>query len=268
MHGFSTVDGFLNVKEGVDEMIKYLANEPSVGLFFVQQHAQTSMPYVLNVKDKVVEEIHEVTLQTEDIEDSICAVRSMTEYGLPIANEMIKDINKSLHIMSTSKPKRGLIQNPSWGFQAGRTSSSTQDTFNYDISSGQQSGGSSRGYLSAVFNSAKQKAAGFRWGQPGAVPKDPQSEQLVPSSTRPPRSAVNIGALSRLPEAEGEELPLSSHLSDHQLDEADTVGESLYGHDVSSMMEIYDKFKSEREAKLEEWLQQHEDRHRFSGSGD
>ena len=38
------------MKEGVDDMIKFLANEPSVGLFFVQQHAQTSMPYLLNLK--------------------------------------------------------------------------------------------------------------------------------------------------------------------------------------------------------------------------
>lgn len=38
------------VKEGVDDMIKYLANEPSVGLYFVQQHAQASMPYLLDVK--------------------------------------------------------------------------------------------------------------------------------------------------------------------------------------------------------------------------
>ncbi|XP_008810366.2 uncharacterized protein LOC103721802 [Phoenix dactylifera] len=266
MHGFSTVDGFLSVKEGVDEMIKYLANEPSVGLFFVQQHAQTSMPYLLNVKDKVVEEIHEVTLQTEDIEDSIYVVRSMTEYGLPIADEMIKDINKSLHIMSTSQPKRGLIQNPIWGFQAGRASSSTRYPFNSNISSGRQSGGSSRNYLSAVFSSAKQKAVGFRWGQPGTVPKGPQSEQPV-SSSIPPLSAVNIGALSSLPDVEGEELPLSSHLSDDLLDEADAVGESLYSHDMSSMKEIYDKFKSEREVKLEEWLQEPEDCHRFSGSG-
>lgn len=38
------------VKEGVDEMIKLLANEPSVGLFFVEQHARTSMPYLLGLK--------------------------------------------------------------------------------------------------------------------------------------------------------------------------------------------------------------------------
>lgn len=99
------------------------------------------------------------------------------------------------------------------------------------------------------------------------MPKGPQSEQLV-SSSAPPLSTVNIGLLSGLPDAEGEELPLSSHLSDDQLDEADTVGESLCGDDMSSMMEIYDKFKSEREAKLEEWLQGPEDCHRSSGSGD
>ncbi|RWW09458.1 hypothetical protein GW17_00027054 [Ensete ventricosum] len=34
------------LKEGVAEMIKFLANEPSVGLFFVEQHAQTSMLYL------------------------------------------------------------------------------------------------------------------------------------------------------------------------------------------------------------------------------
>jgi hypothetical protein len=38
------------VKEGVDEMIKHVANEPSVGLYFVQQHANASMPILLDVK--------------------------------------------------------------------------------------------------------------------------------------------------------------------------------------------------------------------------
>jgi BLOC-1-related complex sub-unit 8 len=31
-------------------MMKYLANEPSVGLYFVQQHVQASMPNLLSVK--------------------------------------------------------------------------------------------------------------------------------------------------------------------------------------------------------------------------
>lgn len=63
---------------------------------------------------KVAEKIHEVTLHTEDIEDSICAVRSMAEFGLPIADDMIKDINKSLKIMSKTQPKRGFVFYLSW----------------------------------------------------------------------------------------------------------------------------------------------------------
>ncbi|KAI0529319.1 hypothetical protein KFK09_001866 [Dendrobium nobile] len=108
MLGLSTADGFMSVKGGVDDMIKYLANEPSTGLYFVQQHAQASMPYLLDVKDKVMEKIHEVTLQTEDVEDSIDVVQSMTEIGYPLVEEMIKDIKTSLLIISKCQPKRGL----------------------------------------------------------------------------------------------------------------------------------------------------------------
>lgn len=40
------------MNEGVADMIKYLANEPSVGLFFVQQHTQNAVPNLLHVKVK------------------------------------------------------------------------------------------------------------------------------------------------------------------------------------------------------------------------
>lgn len=43
------------------------------------------------------------------MEDSICAVRSMADFGLPLADDMIKDINRSLQIMSKTQPKRGYI---------------------------------------------------------------------------------------------------------------------------------------------------------------
>lgn len=236
----------MNVKEGVDEMITYLANEPSVGLFFVQQHAQASMPYLLSVKDKVVEKVHDVTLHTEDTEDSIDVVRSMTQCGLPIADDMIKDINRSLLVMSTSQPKKGLIPKPSWGFQSGSSSSNMPAAFDYNAGVTRQNGGSSRGYLSAVFSSAKQKASGLRWSQP-----DP----LV-SVTQPP-SAIEANPLSTVPDAEADELPLSSQLVDVQPDEADAAAaESSHCHDMSSMLESYVKFKSDRETKLEAWLQE------------
>ncbi|CAL5439235.1 unnamed protein product [Camellia sinensis] len=123
MHEFSTVDGFVEVTESLAEMIKYVANEPLVGLFYVQQHTQNAVPNLINLKNNVMEKSRELTLHTEDLEDSITMVRSMKDCGFPIADEMIGDIKKSLAIISTKQPKRGLIHNPSSGFQMGRTSS-------------------------------------------------------------------------------------------------------------------------------------------------
>ncbi|CAL9757250.1 unnamed protein product [Musa acuminata subsp. burmannicoides] len=247
-HGSSTFDGFfLDVKEGVDDMIKFLANEPSVGLFFVQQHAQTSMPYLLNLKDKVGEKIHEVTLHTEDIEDSICSVRSMAEYGIPIADEMIKDINRSLHIVSASQPKRGVIRNPSWGGQ--------EDTSGRSIMTAPREGSSRSSYLSAVFKSTKWKAGGLRWSQTNSMMEDPKSGNPL-SSVTPPQAVGSVTPATT--DTDGDELPLSSQ----RLDD-----ESLYVPDTSTVLDDYDKFKSEREAKFEEWLQEAENHVSCSESG-
>ncbi|WOK95363.1 hypothetical protein Cni_G04070 [Canna indica] len=245
-HGSSTIDAFfLNVKEGVDEMIKFLANEPSVGLFFVQQHAQTSMPYLLDVNDKFGTKIHEVTLHTEDIEDSICSVRSMREYGIPIAEEMIKDINKSILIMSTSQPKRGLICNPSLGC------SDKQSSLQESSTSSSGSVGSNRSYLSSVFNSAKLKAAGLRWSQSDVMAKGLKSDHLSSATPLPvigyPTPTVTDTGTDGLP------LP-TRPLDDNQLEKTVIPVESLYTHDLSSVLQDYDKFKAEREAKYKEWL--------------
>lgn len=229
MLGFSTVDGFMNVKEDVDEMIKYIANEPSVGLYFVQQHVHSTMPYLLNVKNKVVEKVHEVTLHTEDIEDSIYVVRSMTECGLPIADEMTKDINKSLRIMSASQPKRGLI---------------TPVSSNRSTIGDQQDRASSGGYLSAVLSSAKQRAASLRW---------PKGEYVMSSATIRMPSVANGGSASTPAEKEPDELPVSNSLV---VDDDSDLATDLETHDVTSLLESYDMFKFERETKLEEWLRE------------
>ncbi|GAV58938.1 NEP domain-containing protein, partial [Cephalotus follicularis] len=119
MHGFSTVDGFVEISEGMAEMIKYVANEPSVDVFYVQQHTQNAVHNVISLRNNVAEESRETASHTEDLDDSIAMVRSMKECGLPIADEMIRDIKKSLVVMTTKQPRRGLI-NPSsvhssWG---------------------------------------------------------------------------------------------------------------------------------------------------------
>ncbi|CAL5008459.1 unnamed protein product [Urochloa decumbens] len=151
----SPADGFLCVKDGVDGMIKYVANEPSVGLYFVQQHARASMPILLDVKGKLVEKTNEVTLHTEDMEDSICAVR--------------------------------LIQNPIWGFQSGKSSGTLDEL-------GATNGNSSRNYLSSMFNTAKQKASSLRWAQPDFTTKDDSSENSASSAAPETSQAGGQGA--------------------------------------------------------------------------
>ncbi|KAM7526867.1 hypothetical protein LguiA_016769 [Lonicera macranthoides] len=100
MHGFSTINCFMEIIEKIAEMIKYVANEPSVGLFYVQQHTQNAVPNLINLKNNVEENFRGMTLHTEDLEDSISMVRSMKESGIPIADEMGKDIRKSLAIIA------------------------------------------------------------------------------------------------------------------------------------------------------------------------
>nr|ACF22780.1 hypothetical protein-3 [Brachypodium distachyon] len=259
-------------------MIKHVANEPSVGLYFVQQHAHASMPILLDVKEirlskigfwcmldysqfilgygigpfcflhqgKVAEKTREVTLHTEDIEDSICAVRSMAEFGLPIADDMIKDINRSLMMMSKTQPKRGLIQNPTWGFQSGKTSEAWEDV-------GATNGGSSRNYLSSMFNTAKQKASILRWPQPDFSANDDVSEKSG-SSAAPGSSKAGRHGASTPSDAERDDLPVSSRLLGNN--NAGTTNPSLSASDISHMAESYNKFKEEQELKLQEWLRE------------
>lgn len=59
------------------------------------------------LQGKVVSKSYETMLYTEDLEDSITMVRSMKQCGLSIADDMVKEINKSLIVMSTSHPRRG-----------------------------------------------------------------------------------------------------------------------------------------------------------------
>lgn len=242
-------------------MIKYLANEPSVGLYFVQQHAQASMPYLLDVKDKITEKIHEVSLHTEDVEDSIDVVRSMTEIGYPVAEEMIKDIKTSLLIISKCQPKKGLIQTPTWFHQTDSSNSNAPSVVGSGIKSGHQDDAGSRGYLSAVLNSAKLRTTGFRrplLNQPSKV------DQMV----QPPSQSPLESATSARSSAEAEELPVSSSLEVDEKPLNPLASHGSYGFEELYPLEDYSKFKYEKEAKFEAWLQESEGQGKSLEPGD
>lgn len=173
------------------------------------------------------------------------SINRSVPFGPPLADDMIKDINRSLQIMSKTQPKRGLIQNPSWGFQS-RKSSGTWDKL------GSTNGSSSRNYLSSMFNTAKQKASGLRWPQPDFATKDDTSENSASSSALESPQAGGQGAST--PDTEKDQLPISSRLS-----EGTAANRSLPATGVSETVEAYNKFKEEQELKLREWLRDSEE---------
>ncbi|XP_027367383.1 uncharacterized protein LOC113873455 isoform X2 [Abrus precatorius] len=240
MDEFSTVDGFVEISDCMAEMIKYVANEPSVGLFFIQHHAQNAVPNVVTAKKNVVEKSHETTLHMENLEDSIAMVRSMKECGFPIANNMIGEIKKSLVTMTAKQPKRGLIN-----------SASNSQTKRPSFWGNAQDGNEKRSnYFSNVLKSAKQKARSFKWPQPdteesvGCMDEKPQTNPTLPLSV--------MSAIS-LPATEIDELPLSSQVEDESQPEQTNVSDMSVK--LLSVSERYDDFKANKEAKLEEWLE-------------
>ncbi|KAJ6909295.1 hypothetical protein NC652_020324 [Populus alba x Populus x berolinensis] len=254
MHGFSIVDGFAEITESLAEMINYVANEPSVGLFYVQQHTRNAVPNVIRLKNNVVEKSRETNLHTEDLEDSITVVKSMKECGFPVADEMIRDIRTSLAILSAKQPRRGLINSPASGFQMGRTSSWGPGTWGRNGDDAKKDGKRTSNYFSTVFKSAKERASNFKW-----PPRDSKESTTIqvekPLSYPNPSQLVGISS-SSLPAAELDELPWSSLTADEQeLDkEKDQDGVNSPPYNILLVTENHNDFQADKEAKLEEWL--------------
>ncbi|GAU31278.1 hypothetical protein TSUD_39580 [Trifolium subterraneum] len=245
MREFSTVDGFVEISECMADMIKYVANEPSVGLYFIQQHAQNAVPNVIKADKNIVEKVHETTLHTEDLEDSITAVRSMKECGFSIVDEMIGDINKSLEIMKT---KRGLIHSSTSTpkSQSERTSFWGNNAFN-----AQESGDKKSSYFSNVLKSAKQKVTNLKWQQPDGKGSIDSKEQKLQYPNFPLSNTAD--GITSLQVTEPEELPVSSQVEDESQHEQ--TDDSDISIKLLSLSERFDDFKAIKEAKLEEWLE-------------
>ncbi|KAF3795693.1 hypothetical protein EJ110_NYTH04344 [Nymphaea thermarum] len=330
MHDFSTVDGFMDVNDCVVEMIQRVANEPSVGLFYVQQHTQNAVPNLIRTKasqyssfssfgfflwrnlmmrvqvsfrnvnntigqvnyvivcinsclqNRVMEKSNEVALHTANLDDSITMVRSMKDFGVPIADQMTKDIQKSLIMLSSMKLQkrpfrltsegdgssswRGLrmARSGSWGGSTfGSSSGSTQvketgDLYHqYEPSTSEpsqmtESKGSNK--LSAMLNSAKQKASVLRWLQRDASGPHSLNNKFSGSSRETPPLIDDIRADD--PHLSGQ-ISHQSEMVEHY--EPSTTGDpsvESYINEPSELMESFEKFKSDREAKLEEWLKE------------
>ncbi|GAU34326.1 hypothetical protein TSUD_20330 [Trifolium subterraneum] len=241
MRGFSAVDGFVEISECLAEMIKYVANEPSVGLFFIQQHTQNAVPNVIKLKKNVIEKSHETSLHTQDLDDSVAMVKSMKECGFPIVDEMIGDIKKTLATITSKTPKGVLLRRQSTSnFQTERTS------FWRNSSVGPQEGSEKRrNYFSSVFMFSKVKESSLKWSQ---LDSTGSMDPNVPLSVT---YASSNCASSQGTEVDERTLP--SQIEDEsQPEQSDT---SDIENKLLLVTEKYDDFKASKQAKLEEWLE-------------
>lgn len=252
MHDFSTVDGFVEINKNLADMIKFVANEPSVGLFYVQQHTQNAAPNLLNLKNNVAEKSHETVLHTEDLDDSMTMLRSMKECGFPVADEMIRDIKKSLSIISTKQPKRGSMYNSSTGF-LGRTGSWSPASWGRNAVFSQQDGDKSPSFLSSALKSMKQRANSFNRPQTGSEEASQSKNEKLPLDFSPALASTSGSPSITVAESETEDLPLPNEVG-RELQEESHLSKSLSHQQFLALYEHYDEFKADREAKLEEWL--------------
>ncbi|KAK1382502.1 BLOC-1-related complex subunit like [Heracleum sosnowskyi] len=248
MDGFSPVDGFVEIAECLAEMMKYLANEPSVGLFYMQQHTQNTVPNLVNLKNNVRGKSHELSLQTEDSDESVTMVRSIKECGFPIIDEMVNDITKSLAILSTKEPRKGLINYSSPRFQLGRTSSWASRPWMRKADTPPQYSKSTNSYFMTMFKSSQEKAGNLNLLQ---FDSSETTVEKLPSYLNPALSDADATTSST--EIEVEELPVSCQIAEEVQDESQT-NTNLTNGQLSSKSDNFDAFKTEREAKLEEWL--------------
>ncbi|MCD7447254.1 BLOC-1- complex subunit 8 [Datura stramonium] len=196
MHALSTVNGFVEITESLADMIKLIANEPSAGLFYVQQHTHNAVPNLINLNGKIEEKSRQVTLHTADTEDSIIMVRSMKECGFSIANEMIKDLRHSLAVVSEKQQRSGFISRPSSSFRIGRTISWNPATWGQNTGP-EQDGQRNGSYISNVFRSAKEKANSFKLPQMESIESKPaKNEASLPDKDEPSVTCSNDATLA------------------------------------------------------------------------
>ncbi|XP_057798879.1 uncharacterized protein LOC131014806 isoform X2 [Salvia miltiorrhiza] len=253
MHDFSTVDGFVEINENLADMIKFVANEPSVGLYYIQQHTQNVTPNLLNLKNKVAEKSRETALHTEDLDDSMTMLRSMKECGIPVVDEMLRDIKKSLSIISAKQPKSGLVYSSSAGF-LGRTSSWSPSSWGRNAVFPRQDGDRSPSYLSSAFKSVTQRAQSFNRSQTGSEEAFQSKNEKLPSEFGPAVASTSGSSPSvTVAEPETSDSPLLNE-NGRELQEESQLSKSLSHQHFLALYENYDEFKADREAKLEEWL--------------
>eukprot|EP00850_Spirogloea_muscicola_P009012 SM000049S16783 [mRNA] locus=s49:606185:607763:- [translate_table: standard] len=101
---FNQSEQLQEVYDKLADILKQLANEPSVGLYYVQQHALKATPAVVALRDTVRGTTAEAVYATEDVRAAATSVRTMKGVGPPTIDAMLARIQNCEVLRLSPKP--------------------------------------------------------------------------------------------------------------------------------------------------------------------
>lgn len=98
-----------HVHDSMTETLKQVVNEPSVGLYFVQEHVHKAVPTVLGLNAQLEEMTGDAELATADAKDCLSSLQTMKECGPPVIEHMIKVLNSASNTIPVRRSMRGSV---------------------------------------------------------------------------------------------------------------------------------------------------------------
>lgn len=83
----------LNIFDNVDKTVLTLFNEPSLGLYYTQQHIQSSFPKLLSQMDNLYDNKKKITNTLLDIDKTIKDLKEINSLNQQFSFNMLAKIN-------------------------------------------------------------------------------------------------------------------------------------------------------------------------------
>ncbi|KAG6547030.1 hypothetical protein Mapa_011647 [Marchantia paleacea] len=191
------------VHDTITEIMRHLANEPSVGLYFVQQHVHRAVPAMVQLKAQIVDSTQEAEYVTQDVRDALNSVKTMKECGPAVIERMMKTLDSSLpRLPSFRQIRRDELSPDSKSGPSLLTDTAEMQRNMSRIPSGREpplADSDYTGYVRNIFDSAYQKASivanAAKWTSTSSnrVPSSVEGDQLSRDGTHGDASTSNRG---------------------------------------------------------------------------
>ncbi|GBG80023.1 hypothetical protein CBR_g30284 [Chara braunii] len=122
---YTSMAALSRLNDRITDVLKQVANEPSVGLYFVQQHVQKAVPQLCNLKKDIKELSYSASYLTDDLMTATSTVRVMKSCGLPVLDHITKTLDTTSTCLAALRSSRGSGQLLQPGFTPWSTPASS-----------------------------------------------------------------------------------------------------------------------------------------------